>query len=438
MKYLKQIWFEMRHQKLMTWVTVSGTALSVFMVMTLFMTNRAKTIEMAPELNRMQILTGKNIHTAKEKYQTSSGLHSEMAKKIYGNLEGIELVSYLSNDESCTEVSTKGGVAVGQIPRYTDAAFWKLYDYTFLFGKPYDEAEVESDSPMAVITRSAAHRIFGEENAVGKELYLHSRPYIVKGVIKDVSPLMSEIYADIYVPLGESYLKRSNNDTGNPSGVFGNTIARLLMADGTSVDNIRRQVRNRYSRIEAELRASGMIDSLFYHEQPYTTRQLVAGGIGSNGIWKSENHDRNFQWILYSVLILLPAINLSSMTRSRLRHRISEIGVRRAFGASRRAIMNQMLTENLIITLLGGLIGLVLSLLFITTVSHLFMSFINDSFGSAPLYQANARPTFAMLFSWTNFFIAVGLCLILNIISTTLPAWKASHVNPADAISRVK
>ena len=83
--------------------------------------------------------------------------------------------------------------------------------------------------------------------------------------------------------------------------------------------------------------------------------------------------------IFYCVLIILPAINLSSMTRSRLRHRVAEIGVRRAFGAKRISIVGQMFGENLIITFIGGAIGLILSVAFIVLVSHLFFSMWEDS-----------------------------------------------------------
>ena len=55
MNYLKQIWFDMRHQKMMTWVAVSGTAVSVFLVMVMFMVNNMKTVGFAPDYNRDRI-----------------------------------------------------------------------------------------------------------------------------------------------------------------------------------------------------------------------------------------------------------------------------------------------------------------------------------------------------------------------------------------------
>lgn len=65
--------------------------------------------------------------------------------------------------------------------------------------------------------------------------------------------------------------------------------------------------------------------------------------------------------VVLFILLLVPALNLSSITFSRMRKRVAELGVRRAFGATKRDIVSQVLLENLVLTLAGGLLGLVLS-----------------------------------------------------------------------------
>ncbi|MDE6338003.1 MAG: ABC transporter permease, partial [Muribaculaceae bacterium] len=62
MNYLKQIYYEMRHHRMMTWVSISGTALAIFLVMTFVMAERINTVEMAPESNRSRIMSGTNLH----------------------------------------------------------------------------------------------------------------------------------------------------------------------------------------------------------------------------------------------------------------------------------------------------------------------------------------------------------------------------------------
>lgn len=67
------------------------------------------------------------------------------------------------------------------------------------------------------------------------------------------------------------------------------------------------------------------------------------------------------------ILLLVPAINLSSMTLSRMRKRMSEIGVRKAFGATANVLLRQVFYENLLLTLIAGAVGMlsVMHVLFI-------------------------------------------------------------------------
>lgn len=196
--------------------------------------------------------------------------------------------------------------------------------------------------------------------------------------------------------------------------------------------DLQRQVESRYAIVNSEFSKEGK--EVVYHGQPYSTAEVMNGGYGSNNSPDLETSNR-INYVIYAILILLPAINLSSMTRSRLRHRVTEIGVRRAFGAKKRSIIMQMFGENLIITLLGGAIGLIFSVLFVWLASSLFFAMTGDLDPSS-LDVVNAQPTLAMLFTWKNFFVALGFCFILNIISATVPAWKASRVEPAVAIAK--
>ncbi|MDE6337629.1 MAG: ABC transporter permease, partial [Muribaculaceae bacterium] len=168
-----------------------------------------------------------------------------------------------------------------------------------------------------------------------------------------------------------------------------------------------------------------------YHGQPYTAEDNAAGSHGSNNTPQTERH-RRIQWAIYAILILVPAINLSSMTRSRLRHRVAEIGVRRAFGAKRVDIITQLFGENLMITFIGGCIGLGLSIIFLIYASTFLFSY-SSIFDSLEILDTT--PDLKMVFSWGNFFIALGICLVLNILSATVPAWRASLVDPATALS---
>ena len=106
------------------------------------------------------------------------------------------------------------------------------------------------------------------------------------------------------------------------------------------------------------------------------------------------------------------------MISSRMDERMSELGVRKAYGATNVSLISQVLTENLMLTLVGGLAGLALAYLAALTggelIFHLFSDWVDTS-GVSPTYTAE------MLFNPTLFLIVFGLCIVLNLISALVP-----------------
>lgn len=426
MKYIRQIIYEMSHQKMMTWVSVGGTALSIFLVMAFFMADQVKTVDVAPESNRSRILCGQNIEiksTDPEKnYSSSGGASYETIKRLYEGLDGVDKVSYMSNWADTYNVNVAGKKPVVLNGFNTDEEFWKLYDFRFIDGKPYDKASCDDGEKKVVLTRSAARMVFQEENVVGKEVLIQHVPYTVCGLVEDVSPLLTATSADLYIPLGPE--QRKSNGYRE---LMGNVKAHLLMSEGADEKQIQKQVESRYATLGNTLKEKQ--EEVVYHGQPYNA-EILASDIYSNATPDLTANHRE-RYVVYLIMLILPAINLSSMTRSRLRHRVSEIGVRRAFGAPRRSIISQMLTENFIITLLGGIIGLVLSVIFMIQLYDVFFAYNTDN-----SLAASTKPSLEMLFTWKSFFIALAFCFVLNLLSAFVPAWKASRINPAMAISK--
>ena len=116
------------------------------------------------------------------------------------------------------------------------------------------------------------------------------------------------------------------------------------------------------------------------------------------------------------------------MTQSRLRQRVSEIGVRRAFGSTRTEMMGQIVMENLIVTLFAGLVGLLFSVLF---------AYLGNSLLFAQAYSTTLNPpevNVSILLQPSTFMYALLFCFILNFLSTGLPAWKASRTSIVNAL----
>ena len=119
------------------------------------------------------------------------------------------------------------------------------------------------------------------------------------------------------------------------------------------------------------------------------------------------------------VLLLVPALNLSGMISSRMEMRSSELGVRKSFGATRGALLGQVLWENLLLTLIGGLFGLVLSWIIIGATSGSILTLVND--WNEDL-AGEVTVNFDMFLSPWIFLISLGLCVLLNLLSAFIPA----------------
>jgi len=97
--------------------------------------------------------------------------------------------------------------------------------------------------------------------------------------------------------------------------------------------------------------------------------------------------------------------------------RSSEIGVRKAFGASSKTLVYQFVVENIILTLMGGIIGFVLSFIVIQV--------LND---------ANLIANLKLSINFTVLGIGLLICFIFGILSGVYPAWRMSKLNVVNAL----
>ena len=142
----------------------------------------------------------------------------------------------------------------------------------------------------------------------------------------------------------------------------------------------------------------------------------------------TSNQARRQRLIIFIILLIVPAINLSSMTQSRLRQRVAEIGVRRAFGSTRLELMGQIIAENLVVTLLAGVMGLLLSVAFAYLGNTLLFAQEFSQTLSPPAVDAS------ILLHGSTFGWALLFCFVLNLLSSGIPAWRASRIGIVNAL----
>jgi len=117
------------------------------------------------------------------------------------------------------------------------------------------------------------------------------------------------------------------------------------------------------------------------------------------------------------VFMLLPTINLVNINITRIMERSSEIGVRKAFGASSGTLVVQFIVENMILTFLGGLLGLVFAAIVITIINT-----------SGWIPNADLSLNFGVLT------ISFLLCVLFGFISGVYPALRMSRLQIVSAL----
>lgn len=416
----------MRQQPVLSVISVIGTALAIFLIMVVVMMNQVPVAPFAPESNRDRFLHANFVSAV---YNDSLGHQGETnspysytaIKELFKGLESAEAVGVYTCSVDPGNVRITGGIPVKVDALATDADFWKVFDFKFINGQSYDEAAFESGLQVMVITKSVARKLFGSTDVAGREIQFNYAPFTVAGVVEDVSTLAGKAYGQVWMPFTSVGLEKEEWVTG----VTGHFSCTILARDRADFDDIRSECDRRLAQYNKTLAPTYW--QIISRGRPYDQEANSIAYSANNA--PDIEHKRRYDLIVYIILLIVPAVNLSSMTESRLRQRVSEIGVRRAFGSTRGAIIRQIIIENLFVTLVAGMLGLVLSVGF---------AFLCDSMLFSQPFSQTLNPPKAditMLLQWSTFGWALLFCFILNLLSTGIPAWRASRTSVVNAIS---
>ena len=425
-QYITQALAQLRQHPIISAVSIIGTALAIFLIMLVVMMQQVKTAPFAPESNRDRFLHGHYLSIGNKEWgegATSNGPMSEQtAKELWQSLKTPEAVTIYGAGVISTPVSLPKKAASSFDLRQTDDVFWKVFDFTFIEGKPYDKATFDAAIPVAVLSETVARVVFGTaEGVVGKEFLLNHAPYQVCGIVKDVSSLASSAYAQLWIPYTAGGLDK---DVWN-SNHMGMMTCTLLAKSREDFPVIREEANRRLEEYNQIIGENGW--KIIARNRPYD-QETNSVAYYANAE-PNPAGERGQQLVIFLILLIVPAINISSMTQSRLRQRVSEIGVRRAFGSTRMEIMSQIIAENFIVTLLAGALGLLMSVVF---------AFAGSSILFAQEYSTSLAPPevdASMLLQLDTFLWAFFFCFVLNLLSSGLPAWRASRIGIVSAIS---
>ncbi|MGN0257861.1 MAG: ABC transporter permease, partial [Bacteroides sp.] len=410
-QYFLQAWGQLKQHPIISLVSVVGTALAIFLIMLVVMLQQVKVEPFAPESYRDRYLHVKWMSIGNKEWgsdDTSNGPMAERTgRECFKSLTTPEAVTLYAVFPQPNPVALPGQPSFKAEVRQTDDDYWRVFNFAFLDGKPFDRATFDAGRPVAVISESVARRLFGTTEAAGKEFLISYVPYRICGVVKDVSTIADCAYGDIWIPYSSTDVTK--DVWCDHMGMFSCTI---LARSRDDFDAIREECNRRRDDFNKVIGEQGW--ELHYRNRPYD-QEKNALAFAAN--WEPDVHAaRRSRLIIFLILLIVPAINLSSMTQSRLRQRVSEIGVRRAFGCTRMQLLWQLLCENLIVTLVAGLLGMALSVLFAFTANEMLFTKAYSYTNSAPMVDAS------ILIHLSTFLWALFFCFVLNLLSAALPA----------------
>ncbi|GAA0740384.1 ABC transporter permease [Ideonella azotifigens] len=307
--------------------------------------------------------------------------------------------------------------------RYTSADFFSMFDAPFEAGQGWTAADDEARARVAVITTELAEKVFGKQPAVGRDIRIDEQVYRVVGVLKpwQLTPHFYDLNTSrfgnteqVYVPFSTSReLKLSRNGSM--------TCHSEKSADPTALASMCTWV-----QYWVQLDTAQQVSDYRQYLQGYAERQHAAGRferpartalhdvMGWMTLKKVVPSDAELQVGVAFAFLLLCLVNTIGLLLAKCLRRAPEIGVRRALGASRRSIFLQFLVEAGVIGLLGGALGLLLSIGGLALVRQ-------SPSGVAKLAELD------MTMLALNF----GLGLAASVLAGLLPAWRACQITPA-------
>jgi putative ABC transport system permease protein len=320
-------------------------------------------------------------------------------------MTGVERVSAFTVPGT---VSVYQGDRVSQLDmRRVDADYWKILDFHLLAGRLPNEDDDRLGRLVAVVNASTARRLFPGAAAVGQRIGVSGQTFEIIGVVADVMHINA--YADMWTPL------TTFPSTDYQKDLRGNFAALLLARSPGDLPRIRREV----ARI-----ATTFVDA-DPHTYPTThfwadsKLDVVARMLLGRASVPDSGASRLLLMIGAGMLLfmLLPALNLVNLNMGRILERSAEIGVRKAFGATSLQLAGQLVVENVLLCLAGGLLGLM--------CAQLVLWWLEASQLIPYLEVAINLPVFGC---------GMVLAFVFGLLSGALPAWKMSRLDPVHAL----
>lgn len=330
---------------------------------------------------------------------------SEDQKKRLADIENAESVSLYRRQQDYDGVyhladSLSGGYVYG-----IDAGYLSTCGLAVKEGRGISQSDIEAFRKVCLLDADSETALFQGEQAVGRTIEIHGEPFRVVGLVAEKHhyepqiTTMEEYYTYYQDAAGRVYVPESVWPVLYQYDVPQSAVIRTAnTGDMTGVGKEAEKILNESIKAADSDYKYKAVDLL---KQARDMQQL------------SQSTNMMLLWIA-AISLLVGGIGVMNIMLVSVTERISEIGLKKAVGAPRRAIMGQFLTEAVVLTSVGGLLGVIVGLILAKLISNI-----------------NGIP---VAVSWPATIVAVLFSMLIGIIFGLLPSRKAANLDPIEAL----
>ncbi len=281
----------------------------------------------------------------------------------------------------------------------TTPEFFEIREWSLVSGRGIGQQDVDGAAKVCLLGQTVAENLFGSADPVGNMVRIKKVPFTVIGVLdrKGQSPQGQDQDDTLFVPLRTAQRNLVRSQFTNAVGAVlvkarGEDLLGKAEEEIKSLLNQRHRITNNK---EPDYSTRNLSEILAVAEQSAKAMSLLLGAVAS-------------------ISLIVGGIGIMNIMLVSVTERTREIGIRMAIGARRRDILLQFMTEAVLLTMIGGLVGIALGAGGATIVSGLL-----------------SWPT---LISIQSIIIAFVFSAIVGIFFGFYPARKAASLNPIDAL----
>lgn len=317
-----------------------------------------------------------------------------------------------------------------------EPAYFKIYDFKLSEGQIFSDEQQKVGSPVCIIGSALKSRFFPTENPVGKSMKVGTHWLTIIGVLNErlvsqasISKLgIRDFNMDVYIPLQSVLVRYRNRDLITSEALRLSAMqsqGMVFMRGGNSSNTENEQEKKNYHQLDRlvlqvdkteKLQATAEIISRMLKRRHY---DVVDYEIEIPELLLKQQQRTNdiFNYVLGAIAgisLLVGGIGIMNIMLASVLERIKEIGLRLAMGAKKSDVVQQFLFEAVMISVSGGIIGVILGVL----IAYLVSSFANI-------------PT---IISFSSILLSFGVAATVGLVFGIAPARRAAQQDPITSL----